>query len=74
MAGGDNRNKSGEMPPNEAEIEAQLKVRPRSATLLNLKWWAERFRRSAKIKSDLKEGNYSLDSDKIAKALLNKEP
>ena len=73
MSGNEDSKKNTETPPSEAEIEAKLKVRPRSATLLNLKWWAERFRKSAKIKSELAEGNYVVDSDRLAKALLNKE-
>jgi anti-sigma28 factor (negative regulator of flagellin synthesis) len=65
--------KQNEQPQNEADIDAKLKVRPRSATLLTLKWLAERFRKSTKIKTALAEGSYSVDTDKLAKALLNKE-
>ncbi len=62
---------SPEDTDNEAEIEKQFAGRPRSATLLNLKWLAERLRKARRVKRGLEEGTYSLDSDKIARALLN---
>ena len=55
------------------DLEAELKARPRSPTLLNLKWWAERFQKAAKIKTAVAEGRYSVDTNKLAQALLNRE-
>ena len=59
--------------PSDEELDAKLKTRPRSATLLTLKWLADRLRRSDAIKEKLKNGKYDVDSEKIAKALANQE-
>ena len=57
----------------EEQIDQELEARPRSATLLNLKWLAQRLRRSKKIKTDLSSGRYLVDNEKLAKAILNKD-
>ena len=59
--------------PNEAEIERELEKRPRSATLLSLKWLAERLKKTRTIKRDLENGSYKVDSKKLAKSILNEE-
>jgi anti-sigma28 factor (negative regulator of flagellin synthesis) len=51
----------------------QPKRRPRSATSIALGWIAEKLRRSERIKEQLKSGAYSVDSTKIAEAILNKK-
>jgi len=59
--------------PDIDEIERELKERPRSATLLNLKWLAERMRRTCAIKESLANGCYKVDSAKIAQAIIFKD-
>ena len=57
----------------EAKIEEEIGKRPRSATLLTLKWLAERVRMTNQVETKIKTGNYSVDNEKIAKALLKGE-
>ncbi len=56
----------------EKSIDKELEKRPRSATLLSLKWLAERVRKKSEVVEKVREGNYELDSKKIAEAILNK--
>ncbi len=58
---------------SEAEIDEQIKQRPRSATLLCLKWLAERLRKARSVEQKLKNGTYDVGSEAIAKALLGDE-
>ncbi len=58
---------------DEHGLEEEMKRRPRSATLLNMKWLADRLRRARILKKGIEEGTYSVDSGKLAKALLNQE-
>jgi anti-sigma28 factor (negative regulator of flagellin synthesis) len=58
---------------DEKDIDSQLKKRPLSATLLNLKWLAEKFRRKENLKHKIASGAYSVKSDQIAKVMLNKD-
>ena len=51
----------------------QPKPRPRSTTSIALGWIAEKLRRSERIKEQLKSGTYSVDSSKVAEAILNKK-
>lgn len=57
----------------EEEVDRELKVRPRSPTLLKLQWLAEKFRRSKNVETKVKSGAYQVDSQKLAKALINRE-
>lgn len=50
-----------------------FKKRVRGITSMSLDWLAERFRKTEKVKEKLAEGNYTVDSDAIAKAILNDE-
>jgi hypothetical protein len=43
----------------------------RSPTLLKLQWLAERVRKMERIKSEVGSGTYSVDSNLVAKAMLN---
>ena len=43
----------------------------RSPTMLKLQWLAERVRRCERIKSEIAEGSYRVDSRDVARALLN---
>lgn len=45
--------------------------RRRSPTLLKLQWLAERLRKVERIKRQVAEGSYHVDSTEIAKAMLN---
>lgn len=47
--------------------------RRRGLTSVTLQWLAEKFRRAQNIKNQLSNGTYTVDSDKIAKAILNSE-
>lgn len=58
----------------EEMIDEEIKSRPRSPTLLKLKWVAERLRKKAAVEERIKGGEYDLDSQKIAEALLNSSP
>lgn len=48
--------------------------RKRSLTDLTLGWIAERVKRTEKIKKEIANGEYKVDSQKIASAILNEEP
>jgi anti-sigma28 factor (negative regulator of flagellin synthesis) len=37
---------------------------------MTLQWIAEKFRRAEKIKEELSQGTYQVDSDKVAKAII----
>ena len=63
----------GNLEKSEEEIDKEMKKRPRSATLLNMKWLAERLRKARLIKRNLENGVYKVDSKKLAKAILNEE-
>ena len=45
--------------------------RKRSLTEITLGWLAERMRRAETIKSQLQNGDYKVDSNKIANAIAN---
>lgn len=45
--------------------------RPRKATLLKLQWLSERLRRCERIKRELQAGTYHVDSQEVAKSILN---
>jgi anti-sigma28 factor (negative regulator of flagellin synthesis) len=47
--------------------------RKRGLTSVTLQWLAEKFRRAQRIKSELSTGKYQIDSDKVARAILNTE-
>lgn len=58
---------------DEVTLERNMRSRPRSPTLLKLKWLAERFRKKQVIQDEVRSGSYSTNSEKLAKALLNKD-
>jgi anti-sigma28 factor (negative regulator of flagellin synthesis) len=45
--------------------------RKRGLTSLTIQWLAEKFRRAEKIKEELSQGTYQVDSDKVAKAIID---
>jgi anti-sigma28 factor (negative regulator of flagellin synthesis) len=47
------------------------KPRKRSLTEVTLGWLAERLRKTEKIKAELEKGNYKVDTEKVASAILN---
>lgn len=47
------------------------KGRRRGLTSVTLGWIADRMRRSEKIKKEIEEGKYQVDSSKIAAAIVN---
>lgn len=49
----------------------EKKPRKRSLTEITLTWLAERVRRAEKIKEEVNKGTYTVDSQKIASAILN---
>ena len=57
----------------EQEIGKALESKPRSATLLNLKWIAEKLRKSTRVRSLMDEGKYEINSEDLAKSLLNEK-
>lgn len=48
------------------------KPRKRSLTELTLGWLAERMRKAEKIKTQIQNGSYQVDNDKVASAIINK--
>lgn len=44
--------------------------RRRGLTSVTLEWIAEKFRRADKIKEELAQGSYEVDSDKVARAIV----
>ena len=49
------------------------KPRKRSLTSVTLQWLAERMRRSERIKTEISDGTYQIDSAKIAASIVNEE-
>ena len=47
--------------------------RVRGLTAMSLEWLAERIKKAETIKEKLAQGTYKVDSDKLAKAILNEE-
>ena len=45
--------------------------RKRGLTSLTIQWLAEKFRRAEKIKEELSQGTYQVDSDKVAQAIID---
>lgn len=56
-----------------SESENSPKPRRRSLTSVTLQWFAERLRRSERIKAAIDAGTYSVDSAKVAASLVNEE-
>ncbi len=54
------------------ETQRERSKRPRSATMIKLQWLAEQVRKTLRIKEQIEEGSYHVDSQSLAKALLNK--
>ena len=55
--------------PGDAE-GGQPMGRRRGLTSLTLSWLAEKFRRAEQLKKQISEGNYQVDTQKVAKAVL----
>jgi anti-sigma28 factor (negative regulator of flagellin synthesis) len=47
--------------------------RRRGLTSMTLQWLAEKLRRAEKIKAELHDGTYQVDTSKVAQAILNGE-
>ncbi|MFM1846903.1 MAG: Anti-sigma-28 factor, FlgM [Pseudomonadota bacterium] len=56
-----------------SESEQAVKPRKRSLTSVTLQWLAERMRRSERIKAQVSEGTYQVDSAKVAASIVNEE-
>lgn len=55
------------------ENDSTQKPRKRGLTSITLGWIAEKLRRAEKIKHDLAEGTYKVDSEKVAASLTGTE-
>jgi Anti-sigma-28 factor, FlgM len=62
----ENKSQAGPPPPS-------IHPRKRGLTSVTLQWLAEKFRRAQRIKSELSNGKYQVDTDKVARAILNTE-
>ena len=69
----DEKKCSGTCGCSEISTETPQPHRRRGLTSVTLQWLAEKFRRAQTIKDKLQNGTYTVDSDKIAKAILNSE-
>lgn len=52
-------------------VEPTRSPRPRKATMLKLQWLSERLRKCERIKREIQAGTYHVESDEVAKAILN---
>jgi anti-sigma28 factor (negative regulator of flagellin synthesis) len=48
--------------------------RKRSLTSLTLDWLAEKLRRTERLREEISGGQYKVESEKIAQAILNRDP
>ena len=51
----------------------EAKPKKRSLTEVTLGWIAERFRKAESIKHAIQNGQYDIDTEKIAKSIVNKQ-
>ena len=58
---------------NDNDSNQQKPPRRRGMTSITLQWVAEKLRRAQLIKDALARGTYEVDSNKIAKAMLDSE-
>lgn len=52
----------------------QKPPRRKGLTSLTLQWLADKLRRTDKIKEELSQGTYEIDSSKVAKAIIGPAP
>ncbi len=52
------------------ECKVEKRLRRRSVTTLKMEWLAERVRKVKRIKEEIEQGTYSIDSREVAKAML----
>lgn len=55
---------------SEGDNNCNKPARRRGLTSVTLEWIAEKFRRADKIKQELAQGSYRVDTDKVAKAIV----
>jgi hypothetical protein len=59
---------------SESNGNAQKPPRRKGLTSLTLQWLADKLRRTDKIKEELSQGTYEIDSSKVAKAIIGPPP
>jgi len=58
---------------DEKKTDIPKLKRKRSLTSLTLSWLSERLKRSEALKEQIQNGTYQVDSEKLAKSLVNRE-
>jgi hypothetical protein len=55
---------------NDSEGNSQKPPRRKGLTSLTLQWLADKLRRTDKIREELSQGTYQVDSSKVAQAMM----
>ena len=57
----------------KSHLDSKANRRPRSPTMLNLSWVRDRLMKARDARKKIEDGQYDINSEDLAKALLNKK-